>query len=546
MVEGVGRWRLNVRGSIQLTDPSGKSVRMASKRGVAIVVMLAISPNGTRNRGWLQERLWTGRDLMQIQGSLRRELTALRAILNKDDALLTADSNRVTLDPEKILVQFESGANDGFGHADLFEGLEIVGVPKFNVWLEDARQSNSTRVNSPTLSVVSNVAKPATILVMSLVNQTSKPSIDYQCEGISEDLIIGLSRWRWLKVIGRSAWIGAQEKWVSGLDQARNVGADYLLQGAVREGRNGLEVSTWLSDTRDGVHLFHSNVNVGQSLGGAKSAHIASEISGGLSSTIDLQEQQRTFGQSQADQSVSDLIWRGRYHLNRLSKEDLAKAIEFFEAALKKQPLSSEAIIQLTTAKQIKLWTRRASYAEISEVRQLAQAAILAARDDARPYSLAAVLEFWMRDYQRAEYLFEEALSLNSSDFLTHSNYAAYLNAINEPQRAMLHAKIALSLGPLDPQRFFNLGELAVSEFLLKNYAEAKNWAEKSIGLRPNYWYARVILVNALAALRDPRVSHEADILNHRPSGFSSSLLDWLPYKDPEFVASLKKGLLQT
>src|SRR3979490_3172414 len=77
-----GRYTLNLMGSFRLLGPDGERIDIASRKGMAMVAMLALAEGGERTRGWLQEKLWGQRDRPQAQGSLRRELTHLREYLN--------------------------------------------------------------------------------------------------------------------------------------------------------------------------------------------------------------------------------------------------------------------------------------------------------------------------------------------------------------------------------------------------------------------------------------------------------------------------------
>jgi len=102
-----GRYSLNLMGSFRLIGPDGERIDIASRKGMAMIAMLALADDGERTRGWLQDKLWGQRDRPQAQGSLRRELTLLREHLNiAERPALICERQWVRLD----LAQFDIDA----------------------------------------------------------------------------------------------------------------------------------------------------------------------------------------------------------------------------------------------------------------------------------------------------------------------------------------------------------------------------------------------------------------------------------------------------
>ncbi len=83
-VDGVS-YRLELMGTFRLQAPTGQRIDIASRKGMALVAMLAMASRGERTRAWLQDRLWGSRQKAQAQQSLRRELGNLRRMLPAND-----------------------------------------------------------------------------------------------------------------------------------------------------------------------------------------------------------------------------------------------------------------------------------------------------------------------------------------------------------------------------------------------------------------------------------------------------------------------------
>src|SRR5947208_16304743 len=98
MLTAVRQFSLVLMGPFRLLTPGGERIEIPSKKGVAVVAMLAMTKDGERTRGWLQDKLWGKRQHAEARGSLRRELSNLRKLLNYGtEPLLICEHDRVKL-----------------------------------------------------------------------------------------------------------------------------------------------------------------------------------------------------------------------------------------------------------------------------------------------------------------------------------------------------------------------------------------------------------------------------------------------------------------
>src|SRR4051794_23741009 len=98
MMAAVKQFTLGLLGPFRLLTPAGERIEVPSKKGVAVVAMLAMTKDGERTRGWLQDKLWSKRQHAEARGSLRRELSNLRKRLNQGaEPLLICEHDRVRL-----------------------------------------------------------------------------------------------------------------------------------------------------------------------------------------------------------------------------------------------------------------------------------------------------------------------------------------------------------------------------------------------------------------------------------------------------------------
>jgi TolB-like protein len=566
------QFTLGLLGPFRLQKPGGERIEIPSKKGIALIAMLAMADEGERTRGWLQDKLWGQRQHAEGRGSLRRELSNLRKLLNQEAApLLQFERDRVRLRIELIDVDARRLAADDAAslppiRGEFLEGLDIPGEEGFEDWLREqrseltkrsqravaVRQELSMRPHRP-LPLPSHIVDLSqgppgfdghqALAVLPFANVTNDSSHDYLAEGISEELIERLSRIRWLPVIARSSSFslaGNEDRGSIG----RILGAKYLLEGRLHRVRDAFWLATTLSDVDSGHTVWSHRFALDSAISGDALEQVASELVAHLEIRIDRAEQGRIRGKRQSELSLTDLIWRGRWHLNRLTRADSEMAQKLFAEALALDPDNPEALIQSTFALGWAIWAQRESRDQILEMRKLAQRAIRADPDDGRGYMLAGITEMWLRHPLAAQTLLQQAIDLNPSLALAHAQLGGNFNLAGRPNEAIHHLRVALRLSANDPNIFYPLGELALAFDMLGQWSDAIEHADHSLARRPAYWYAHVIKIDALMRSESPIAASAAlnDLLTVKPN-FSARYLEWLPFVDRAWIARLEESL---
>jgi TolB-like protein len=550
MSSGVVSFTLQLRGPFRLHDPHGRRIDISSRKGQALIAMLATANGGERTRSWLQSQLWGSRGADQAQSSLRSELSSLRGLLKQDGPpLLNADHTRIWMDLSGIEVDARGPNVAGAGA--FLEGLDIPGEDGFEDWLREQRARGEAEVQAePLAQTVQTTAKPEiskafsalpALAVLPFENLTGDPDQDFVAEGISEDLIDRLSRLRWLPIIARSSSFAVRE--TDPKIAGELLGARYLLEGRMRKQAGANTLSASLVDCETGSTLWSNKLALdatdafGELLTGLTTA---------LGAKIDQVEQARALGKPQSDLNVRELIWRGRWHLNRFTAEDSDKAKACIAEALAREPSSPEAIIQMTWANLWDLWAQRGSDDEIRVIRQMAQKAIIADYDDARGHMLAGIAEKWLRQPLRAEALLKRAIELNPSLAMAHAQLGGSQYLRDAPGDAIATLKNAIRLSPNDAELFYFRGELAMAYLMAGAFEDALEQADLSLARRGAYWFSHVVKINALvrsgnqASAKDAVAELKASIPR-----FGLHYIDWIPFMDSHWNRYLADGMNQ-
>ena len=551
MSRGGGFFTLQLRGPFRLHAADGRRIDISSRKGQALIAMLATANGGERTRSWLQSQLWGSREQDQAQSSLRSELSSLRGLLNHDGPpLLNADHARIWIDLSCI--QVDARGPNVIGAGEFLEGLDILGEDGFEDWLREQRTRDETQAGAvpetrpvqttTTIDTPKAFSALPAMAVMPFTNLTGDPDQNFVAEGISEDLIDQLSRLRWLPIIARSSSFAVRES--DPKIAGELLGARYLLEGRMRRQTGANVLSASLVDTEKGNTIWSNKLALdGQDTPGAFEDLLTS-LTATLGAKIDQAEQSRALGKPQSDLNVRELIWRGRWHLNRFTAEDSEKAKAYLSQALQREPSSPEAIIQMTWAKLWDLWAQRGSDDEIRGVRQLAQKAIIADYDDARGHMLAGIAEKWLRQPLRAEALLKRAIELNPSLAMAHAQLGGSYYLRGAPDDAIITLKNAIRLSPNDAELFYFRGELAMAYLMTGAFDDALEQADLSLMRRGAYWFSHVVKINALLRKGDPALATQAVAeLNASIPRFGPQFIDWIPFMDGHWNRFLADGM---
>ena len=180
----------------------------------------------------------------------------------------------------------------------------------------------------------------------------------------------------------------------------------------------------------------------------------------------------------------------------------------------------------------------------VAELRSLAQRAIVVDYDDARGHLLAGIAEMWLRNTAEAETLFRRAIAINPSLVIAYEQLATLDILTGRPAEAIEMMVFALRLGPSDYRLFFKHGEIGLAYLLAGRFEDAVRHAKESIILRPRYWYAHVVRINALVRLGQLSAAADAyrDLVAARPN-FSPAYIDWIPFVETAGADYLREGL---
>jgi len=178
------------------------------------------------------------------------------------------------------------------------------------------------------------------IAVLPFANLCSDTDKEYFCDGVTEDIRIGLSRFRELLVIARGSSYLLREKSQDTTDVAEKLGVGYVLQGSVRTAENRVRITAQLIDGQTGTQIWGDTYDrVLDDLFEAQD-EITQTIVAALVQRLEQAGRETALKKSKDDLTVYDLLLRARHRFRdwKGSRDDVLQARALYEKAADLDP----------------------------------------------------------------------------------------------------------------------------------------------------------------------------------------------------------------
>jgi TolB-like protein/class 3 adenylate cyclase len=315
-------------------------------------------------------------------------------------------------------------------------------------------------------------ANRPSIAVLPFANMSGEAEHEYFADGMTEDIITELSRFRNLLVIARNSSFVYKNKPVNVGTVARELGVDYVLEGSVRRAGNRIRITAQLVDAASGKHVWAERYDRELADIFAVQDEVTLNIVGTLA--VELEDDRLERAQRKRPESLQAYEhWlRGKRFLWTAGEKNF-EARRHFERAIEVDPKFSRAhaglaVTYLMDALDFSMADLRPIY-ETS----FACAHTALALDDANYEAHVAIAWAYLyrRDYDRSKRHIERAIKLNPNDADTLGNACYLLTVIGEPDEAVRCGEIALRLNPRHPDWY--LAYYATALFMARRYSEA-------------------------------------------------------------------------
>jgi len=329
-------------------------------------------------------------------------------------------------------------------------------------------------------------APPRPVLaVFPFANQSTEAD-DYFADGLTEDIVTNLSRFRDLRVIAAGSTLQFKGRSMNVPDFCREVRAAYVVQGSVRRAAGRVRISVQLIDGTTCVQLWGDRFD--REMGDI--FDLQDELTRRIAATLGVKLQdvslERALAKGPLELDSYDCVLRARRYTSALSAEMHAEARDLLERAVELDPLSSDAHALLAN---VYLAEHRFEMNPRPDPigRALTHALRATELDPRNAYARCwlAIVHFFRGENAKFESESELALRLNPNDPETLADIGHYLAFMGEFERGVELSRRAQELNPLHPGWYYF--SFARRDYNRKAYDETIRLVEK-IGLPHFYW----------------------------------------------------------
>jgi adenylate cyclase len=389
--------------------------------------------------------------------------------------------------------------------------------------------------------------KPS-IAVLPFQNMSGDPEQEYFADGIVEDIITALSRFKSLFVIARNSSFTYKGRAADIKQVGRDLGVRYVLEGSVRKAANKVRITGQLIDSETGAHLWADRFDGSLEDMFELQDYVTTSVVGAIAPKLDQAEMDRAKRKPSAHLDAYDCFLRGKAHLYDRTRESTEEALRLFYRAIELDPNFATpygmAAGCYSTRKQ-QGWIVDEEWEQAENTRLALRVSALG-QDDALALCLAGYSLVWVnREYDAGTAMVDRALAINQSLAAGWANRGAISLFLGQPDAAQEQLGHALRLNPLDPETYRAEGAMAFAYLFQGKYDDALKWATKALVHRPTFYVAlwASAIANALVGKIDEAQKFMPQIRLVHPSMRISNFKDYIPTRRPEDMERMIEGL---
>jgi TolB-like protein len=289
----------------------------------------------------------------------------------------------------------------------------------------------------------------------------------YFADGLTDDIIVELARFKKLFVISRSASFAYVTQSIDALQVGQELGVKHILKGKVRRLGNQVRISVRLINVQSGEHLWAERFDRPFDDLFEILDELVSRIVGTIVGRVEASDMAEARRKRPEDRTAYDYLLRGlEYHrLGGVTPDNVREAVKWYERAIAADPNYCIAYAWKVCASSM------LPDFNLEESMKIIQKAIELDENEAEAHRIMGSIQMLYRNFEAAEYHHRRALELNPSDAYIKARSAAFYTFKGEPNQALELIEAAVAQDPFLP--VWCIEERGVALFALRRFAEA-------------------------------------------------------------------------
>jgi len=333
------------------------------------------------------------------------------------------------------------------------------------------------------------------IAVLPFANMSGDPEQEYFADGITEDIITALSKWRWFFVIARNSSFTYKGRSVDVRQIGRELGVRYLLEGSIRKTGNRIRLSAQLIEVTNGVHLWAERFDRELTDVFAIQDELTQRVAAAIGPALSRIETERAKHKTPEQMAAWDHYLRGMWYFHQFGKDMSAEALTSFKRAIELDESLADAHTGI--ARTLLSRTMYRAFAErrarMSQVLKAAKDALSLDGENVGAFYALSLASSHNDDVEAGFQFAQRAVELNDNFAPAYFALAVANLYLGRSDDSLVAIDRALRLSPSDPQAFVWYSTKASALYLLRRYADAVESARQSLRLNRYHTALRVL-----------------------------------------------------
>ena len=353
--------------------------------------------------------------------------------------------------------------------------------------------------------------KPS-IAILPFTNLSSDPEQEYFADGIVEDIITALSRFKSLFVIARNSSFTFKGRAVDIKEVGRRLGVRYVLEGSVRKASGKVRITGQLIDAVTGAHIWADKFERDLTDVFALQDEVTVAVVTAIEPMMFQTEIAMAARRRPKNLTAYDFYLRAMPQYYLMTREGLAEAIRLAHCALELDPRFGSVAALAGFCHMLNVVLGYANDPQFDRKEAVRLARLTLSIDEGDPETLATasvISAFMVGDSEAAIEMADRAVALNPNSWITWNGRGTVYRIAGLPEEAIRSFERAVRMSPVDPGLYLTLTGIAMAHIELGRFDEAIVVLKKA--LRRNLYVATYrCLASAFAHLGRDTEAHDA------------------------------------
>jgi TolB-like protein len=365
-------------------------------------------------------------------------------------------------------------------------------------------------------------------------------------DGLTEDIITGLSRIKALWVIASTTMFTYKGRAVGVRSVGRDLGVQYVLHGRLRKAEGRLRMTAQLVETETRHPIWATKIDRASAGLFELQDEFAQCVVASAQVQLIVSEGKAASCTTRPSTGVGDLLARSRERLYQATAAGLRDLVSLAEKTLLLDPANGEACRLLAAG----IWHQAYrgfipwDEATADRVMSFAQRAVIAEDADEYAHWMLGLAHLMTCQHDRAVVSLRNALDINPSFSLAYGTLGTVLAWAGESDESIANNELALRINPSDPLNPHRHFGLALAHYLASRYEDALKHAGLVVELRPDWWLGLIMYTASLAQsgrLKEARTA--CGVLRRAKPDMTLASLNDLPFAKESDRNHVAEGL---